>query len=62
MPYFFSEGSSESGDGSEKREKASAISDSVAAEMLCSLASLDWRGFFSCIGVVVEVGGRRLGG
>ena len=51
-----------SSEGVEKREKASAISDSVAAEILCSLASLDWRGFFSCVGAGVEVGGRRLGG
>ena len=46
-----------------KSWKASRISDSVEAEMLCSFASLDCRGFFS-----VEGGGgagavgRRLGG
>ena len=45
----------------EKREKASLISASVCAVMLCSLASLD-RGAF--LGSVVGGGaaGRRLGG
>ena len=37
---------------SEKREKASLISDSSAAVMLFSLASLEGRAFFSVDGVV----------
>ena len=44
-----------------KREKASLISDSVAAEMLCSLARADWRGAFS-LAAGVGAGARRLGG
>ena len=43
-----------------KREKASRISDSVAAVMLCSFARAERRGVGS-LGVV-EVGARRLGG
>lgn len=42
-------------EGVEKRENASRISDSVVAEMLFSLASLDWRGFFSTGGAGAEV-------
>lgn len=45
---------SEGEEGVEKREKASRISDSVAAEMLFSLASLDWRGFLSGGGAGAE--------
>lgn len=44
-----------------KRLKASLISDSVAAEMLFSLARADWRGAFS-LGGGAEAGARRFGG
>lgn len=44
-----------------KRVKASLISDSMAAEILCSLARADWRGAFS-LGAGVGTGARRLGG
>jgi len=44
-----------------KRLKASFISDSVAAEILFSLARADWRGAFS-LGGGAEAGARRLGG
>ena len=50
----------EEGSGMQKRENASLISSSSEAEMLFSLASLDWRDFFSWAGL--GVGGRRLGG
>ena len=46
-----------------KREKASWISASVAALMLFSFASLDWRGLDGGGAVEAEGGGaRRLGG
>lgn len=44
-----------------KREKASRISDSVWAVMLCSFASLE-RGCFLVSVVEDAAGGRRLGG
>lgn len=44
-----------------KREKASLISDSVAADMLFSFAMADWRGAFS-LGGGAGAGARRLGG
>lgn len=50
--------------GSEKSPKASLMSASSCAVMLCSLASLDWRGCccFAPAEPVAAVGGRRLGG
>ena len=54
------EGSSLS--GLAKREKASFISDSVAALMLFSLAMADWRGCFSLAGGGAGAGARRFGG
>ncbi len=45
----------------EKSWKASLISDSVAAEMECSLARADWRGVFSLGGGAALVV-RRFGG
>ena len=46
-----------------KREKASLISDSVAALMLFSFARADWRGVFSLMGGAGPgAGARRLGG
>ena len=44
-----------------KREKASLTSDSVAALMLFSLASADWRGCFS-LGAGAGAAARRFGG
>lgn len=46
--------------GSEKSPKASLMSASSCAVMLCSFASLDWRGCF-VLGPGA-VGGRRFGG
>ena len=54
------EGSSLS--GLAKREKASLISDSVAALMLFSLASADWRGCFSLAAGGAGAAARRFGG
>lgn len=45
-----------------KREKASRISDSVWALMLCSLASLERGGFLVSVGGGGGAVGRRLGG
>ena len=45
-----------------KREKASLISDSVAALMLFSLAIADWRGCFSLAGGGAGTAARRFGG
>lgn len=45
-----------------KRVKASLISASVAALMLFSFATADWRGAFSLAGGAVAAGARRLGG
>lgn len=44
-----------------KREKASLISDSVAALMLFSLARADWRGCFSLV-AGAGAAARRFGG
>lgn len=46
---------------SAKREKASLISDSVAALMLFSFAIADWRGCFS-LGAGAGAAARRFGG
>jgi len=49
--------------GSEKRPKASLMSASSWAVMLCSFASLDWRGCFAPEAPeAAAVGGRRFGG
>ena len=47
-------------DAWEKSEKASRISDSCAADMLCSFASLLGRGALGA--ATAALGGRRLGG